>query len=56
MRLEWTVKNVKSGKDKDECPYVEVILRTADFSAVTLSKYLVLQQTLITEIKDGQTN
>lgn len=38
--IEFDVRNVKMGSDRDEIPYIEVTLRTSDFEAEALiSKY-----------------
>jgi len=42
--LDVEVKNVKSGVDKYEQPIVDIVLRTTDFQAMLLAKYIAKQQ------------
>jgi hypothetical protein len=42
--LNVEVKNVKSGVDKYEQPIVDVVLRTTDFQAMLLAKYIAEQK------------
>lgn len=43
FNLQVEVKNVKSGVDKYEQPVVDIVLRTHDFTAMTLAKYIARQ-------------
>jgi hypothetical protein len=41
MNFSFEVKKVNSGTDRYEEPFVEIVLRTPDFNAMVLSKYMV---------------
>jgi hypothetical protein len=47
------VKNVKSGVDKYEQPVVDLVLRTTDFTAMTLAKYIAKQEPATIKILEG---
>jgi hypothetical protein len=42
--LKCELKNIKSGVDKYEQPIVDIHLRTTDFTAMTLAKYIAKQE------------
>jgi hypothetical protein len=42
--LQCELKNIKSGVDKYEQPVVDIHLRTKDFTAMTLAKYIARQE------------
>jgi hypothetical protein len=42
--LNVEVKNVKSGVDKYEQPIVDLVLRTTDFQAMLMAKYIAEQK------------
>lgn len=46
------VKKVNSGKDRFDEPFVEIILRTQDFSAMTLAKYVLQQKPMDVTINE----
>lgn len=56
MTLEFDVKDVKSGKDRDGMPVVDIRLRTEDFQAMLLSKFILLDQKLVVEVLNEPTN
>jgi hypothetical protein len=44
ITLDVEVRNVKSGVDKYEQPIVDVVLRTTNFEAMLLAKYIAKQE------------
>ena len=52
MDLTFEVKKVNSGVDRYEEPFVEVVLRTRDFTAMTLAKYVVGKKPMKVKIED----
>jgi len=43
VELDIEIRHVKTGLDRYEEPFVEVVFRTKDFSALQLSKYQLKQ-------------
>jgi hypothetical protein len=51
--LNCEVKNLKSGVDKYEKPIVDITLRTNDFTAMLLAKYIAKQEPINIKIIEG---
>jgi hypothetical protein len=48
--MKFEIMKIRTGKDRYESPFVELTLRTQDFTALALSKYQITETPIEVEI------